>query len=495
MKHTLVLAACLMCLQLLRCSEAGVPPGQRAEATGGAGSGPRAAPDVSLPLEERINDPVSQLRIPMGPEDITLQVRNANLDIDQLEEQIVVFKKRSDPEDRIRILVADFDNVRASYVVAWQAQTGGTNSRSFSLELVDLLGDHVPEILCYGRNSGGEQTLDVFRKTLPPQGFGIYYAQIAALASSGTIDVEGKPRPEAYRLLQRTEESFPLLVYEKDPDSANINDLIRVSWYWNHQEGVYKRAKSERIAGKAIAEKQLAELFSGGVEDFELFLDGPWYITQSDGKTAVSGQLIQFDVKNRRIIFFSSGMQQVFIWQGSYRTIYRGIYLNCTNELISNITSQLSVSVTGMDSFDLNVKGEVGWDGQYRRPGKDLQESFIAGGRKKVRISSVALSGLYRNEEGVEIYFSSPRFTMKENGVQTSGGFVVYAFDGDVLELKVLKNNGLVDSLRTFSLGYSEERQGKRLLRNLVLQPAELRSTGVQVRAVGEIRLQQVSEE
>jgi hypothetical protein len=494
MKYALVLMGCLVCVLGTGCPESETVVGRTedyAEARGGLVS----APDVSLPLEDRINDAVSQPRIPMGPDDIVLHAVNANLDIDQLEEQIIIFKRRSDPDDRVRILVADFDNVRDSYVVAWQAQTSGTNSRSFSLELMDLLGDHVLEILCYGRNSRGEQTLDVYRKTLPPQGFGIYYTQIAALASAGTIEVEEKPRPEAYRLLQRTDESFSLLVYEKDPQSRNINDLIKFSWYWNHQDGVYKMARNERIAGKAIAEQQLAQLFSGGVGDFEQFLDGPWYITQSDGKTAVSGQLIQFDLKNRRIIFFNEGMQQIFLWQTSYRTIYRGIYLNCTNELISNITTQLSISVTGMDSFDLNVKGEEGWDGQYRRPGRDLQSVFISEGRKKVQISSVKLSGLYRNEGGMEIYFSSPRFTMRENGVESSGGFVVYAFDDDILELKALKNSGLVDSVRTFRLTYTEEKQGRQILRNLLLQPAEVRSTGVQVRAVGEIRLQQISEE
>jgi hypothetical protein len=188
-------------------------------------------------------------------------------------------------------------------------------------------------------------------------------------------------------------------------------------------------------------------------------------------------------------------MQQIFLWQSSYRTIYREIHLNCANELISNINAQLSISVTGMDSFDLNVKGEEGWDGQYRRPGQDLRTSFISEGRKKVQISTVNLSGLYRNEAGLEIYFSAPHFTLRENGVEKSGGFVVYAFHGDILELKILKSNGLVDSVRTYRLTCSEEKQGKQILRSLLLQPAEVRGTGVEVRAVGEIRLQQISEE
>jgi hypothetical protein len=492
MKFVYGFVFCVLCLTA--CADS-ADTGRITENRNDAADGLRSAPDVSLPLEERMNDPISQLRIPMGSEDITLQTLNANLDIDQLEEQIVVFKKRNDPEDRIRILVADFDNVRASYVVAWQIATNGTNSQSFSLELVDLLGDHVPEILCYGRNNKGEQTLDVYRKSLPPQGFGIYYRQIAALSSTGAIEVEGKTRTEAYRLLQRNDESFPLLVYSKDPSSANINDLIKSTWYWNHQDGIYRQAKTEKIAGQAIVEKRLAELFSKGVDEFENFLDGPWYRTGGDSQNVSSGEIIQFDFKNRRITFFSSGMQQIFLIQNSYRTIYRGIFINCVNESISNITIQFSISITGMDSFDLAVKGEESWDGQYRRLGQDLQTSFISGGQKKIQLSTVDLAGLYRNENGMEIYFSSPRFTMSENGAKTFGGFVVYAFDGLILELKILKNNGIVDSVKTYKLTCTEEKQGKQVLRNLLLQPAEVRSTGVQVKALGEIRLQQIAED
>jgi hypothetical protein len=443
--------------------------------------------DGSFPPEERENDPFAQIRVPMGPEDIILRVLNANLDIDQLEEQIILFKKKNDPGDKIRILVADFDNVRNSYVAAWQAETQGINNRSVSLELIDLLGDHVPEILCFGRNNNGEQTLDVFRKTLPPQGFGIYYTRIASLFSGGSIEVEERTRSEAYRLLQRNDESFSLAVYEKDPVSSNINDLIRASWFWNHQDSAYKLGKTEKIAGQIIAEKQLAELFSKGVEDFESFLSGPWYRTES-------GEIIHFDVKERRIIFFNGGMEEIFLWQSSYRTIYRGLYLNCTNESISNITKQLSISVSGMDSFELAIKNEEGWDGQYRRLGKDLQASYLSAGQKQVRLASVHLSGLYKSETGMEIYFSSPRFTLRENGKEVSGAYVVYAFDGDILELKIIKDNGLVDSLQTYRVTFQEDRQGKQILRNLLLQPAEIRSDRVEVKARGDIRLQQITD-
>ena len=50
--------------------------------------------DSSVPLEQRVNDLLSQTRIPLNSEYHLLQVINVNLDIDQIEEQIIIFKKR-----------------------------------------------------------------------------------------------------------------------------------------------------------------------------------------------------------------------------------------------------------------------------------------------------------------------------------------------------------------------------------------------------------------
>jgi hypothetical protein len=170
------------------------------------------------------------------------------------------------------------------------------------------------------------------------------------------------------------------------------------------------------------------------------------------------------------------------------------MYLNCANESLPNIITQFSVSVSGLDSFELAVKGEEGWDGQYNRLGRELQASLFASGYRETKLAPLELSGLYKSEGGMEIYFSAPRFTLKENGREFSGGYVVYSFNGDILEMKLLKNNGRVDSQRTYRISLREERQGRQILRTLLLQPAELRSGGVEVKALGEIRLQQIAD-
>jgi hypothetical protein len=94
----------------------------------------------------------------------------------------------------------------------------------------------------------------------------------------------------------------------------------------------------------------------------------------------------------------------------------------------------------------------------------------------------------------MEMYFASPHFTMRENGKTFSGGYVIYSFDGDILELKILKENGLVDSTRTFRIQFQEETRGKQILRNLTLQPVTVSSRGVDVKTGGGIKLQQMLE-
>jgi hypothetical protein len=450
---------------------------------------------VSVSLEQKVSDLMTQTRIPINPEDYLLQVINMNLDIDQIEEQIIVYKKKNDPVDRIRLMIADFDNVRNTYVNAWQGETQGTNNRSFTVYFQDILGDHISEILCFGRNDKGEQTLDIFRKAPSPQGFGIFYNSIASISSPGSIEIEERRRSEAYQLLQRNDESFPIAVYTTDPDSSNIIDLVKTTFYWSHQDGRYILGKTEKIPGQLIAEKQLTDLFSKNASDFEIFLSGPWYKVKSGtGSPPRAADIIHFDNKERKIVFYDGEIQEIFNWSSSYRTIYRGLYINSSNEAISNITKQLSLSISGMDSFDLQIKGGEGWDGQYRRLGKELQTSFFDSRSSGVKIDTLKISGIYRNEGGIELYFAAPHFTLRENGRTISGGYVIYSFNGEILELKILKENGLVDSTRTYKIHFIEEIRGNQIVRNLTLQPVTVSSRGVDIKTGGTIKLEQILE-
>lgn len=455
----------------------------------------------SLSKEVSGNEDALQTKIlvPLHPEDYVIQVLDVNLDIDQLEEQIIVLKKKNDPQDQIQILVVDFETVRNTYVPVWIGATLATNSKTFTLYTEDILGDHVPEILCFGRNNKGEQTLDIFKKTLPPQGLGLYYSPIFSLASAGSIEVQEEPRSEAYRLLQKNDPSFPIHVYTPDPGSNNIMDLIKSTYYWNQNTQQYTLGGQEKVPGQIQAEKQLAELFARDAEGFEQFLAGPWYRVTSEKKESSSTlqrDMVLFDPASRQIVFYNGEMQEVLVWQSSYRTIYRGLYINSFNEAIPSIQKQISISVVGMDTIELQVRSiDDTWGSTYKKLSKELQNLQITSRSPAITLSPFHLKGLYKNEGGTEIFFDSPSFTLREKERELTGGYAIYTISGNtIMQLKVLKSNGLVESVRTYKADFTEEKKGNQIVRTLVLYPAQIGISKVEVQSTESLRFHQVEE-
>jgi hypothetical protein len=363
--------------------------------------GDNQAGGTPLSSLDALEEPLST-RVPMSRQDKVIQVINTNLDIDQLEEQIIVFKNTQDPGDHIRVLVADYDDIRNSYQASWQGETQASNIRSFTVYLKDLIGDHSIDIICLGMNNRGEQTLDVFRKTASSLGFGLNYAPIAAIATRGSIEIEERERSSAYQLMQKSEESFPIASYTRDPESENPSDLLKTTWYWKYQDKRYVAARTDRLPGQKIQEKQLADLFNAGEGEFEKFITGPWFRDKTAG-----GDIVHFDPPAKKIVFSTGDVQEIFDWASSYRTIYRSLYINCANESISSITRQLVVSVQSLDTIELRVQGSEGseiWSGSFKKLPRGVQSSLLASKKKKAALWEGQLAGLYRNDAGLELY-------------------------------------------------------------------------------------------
>ena len=444
------------------------------------------------------NSPQSRILVPLQPDDYVIQVLETNLDIDQLDEQLIVFKKKNDPEDRIQILVVDFDTVRNTYIPVWIGKTLATNNRNFTLYTADLLGDHIPEIICMGRNNKGEQTLDGFRKTLPPQGLGLYYTSIFSLSSNGSIEIQELPRSEAYRLLQKNDPSFPIFVFTRDPESTNFMDLIKFTYYWNQGEQRYVLGGQEKVPGQIQAEKQLAELFAKDAEAFEQFLSGPWYRISTETKNppvSLQQEMVFFDPISRRIVFYNKEMQEILVWRSSYRTIYRGLFINTHNEAIPSIQKQISISVQSMDTMELQVRSiDDTWSSTYKKLSKELQNLYISSRTPKVPLSPTPLEGTFKDEAGTELAFQGNSFVLVEKEIKYSGVYIVYSFqEHSILELKALKPNGLVEFLRSYSVVLKEEKKGSQVLRNLTLTPVNVRASKVIVQAGEPLRLFQIT--
>lgn len=463
-------------------------PSEADDATGSA------IEDFSID-EDEVYEQTPVSKIPLAGSETQLYILDTNLDSDPMDEQIIVTKGRDTDSARIQILVVDYDMVRNMYFLTWQGTTGAVDTRSFHLSLEDMIGDHNIEIVFTGVDAEDRQTLDIFRKTQTPSGFGLYYIPICPLAVDGTIEIVKTDRPQAYELDQKSGQSYPVVTYSRDTSSENPLDIVKSTYYWKYQDNLYVLGSLEKIPGKNIQEKQLQELFqadSAGV--FESFLAGPWHLASQEKRDSLSpGDIINFEPDSRKITFYADNIQEIYDWKSSRKNIFRGLSISCTNEAITSIQRQISVAVQSLDTITISVTGIEQWDGLYRKLSSDVRRNLAEAPGSPVRLSEIPLSGLYRNESGFEIYFSSPTLTIQENGRKFSGGYALYSVGAaDVLEIRILKENGLLQEKRSYVIEYAEETDDLRTVRSIELMPAVVSVTGVEVLGKGSLKLEQI---
>jgi hypothetical protein len=418
-------------------------------------------------------------KVPLDDTEKLIRVINTNLDLDTNDEQILVLRQKEDPQAPLKLAVIDYDPIRATYSRTWESLTNATNLRLLDISLKDVVGDHNLEIVCRGMNDVGELTLDLFRKTPSPTGLGLYFTEILRIVADGSIEIDEVERSEGYRLGQKNGPSFVIYAYSRDAESENILDKVKRTYYWQYQQNRYVLTSKEQLPGAVIEEKQLEELFSDpSVEAFEAFLAGPWYLAGTDGQE----EILLFLPEQRRISVYSGDVQEVYIWQASFRSLSNRLLVFGANESIESIVHRFNIEVVSLNTIDVSILGAEQWDrtfGRYIKLSEELQHDLLSKEQTRISAAQIQLNGLYQSGAGFEIIFEPPRFTWIEEGRDFSGGFTVIHLDQDVLYLQGMTENGLPTTAATYIMEYSEKQEGKYLYRTLTLVPGKLSVHGV----------------
>jgi hypothetical protein len=418
-------------------------------------------------------------RVPLDDSEKLIRVINANLDLDTNDEQILILRQKDDPQAPLKLAVIDYDPIRTTYSRTWESLTNATNLRLLDISLKDIVGDHNLEIVCRGMNNSGELTLDLFRKTPSPTGLGLYFTEILRIVADGSIEIDEFERSEGYRLGQKNGPSFVIYAYSRDPESENILDKVKRTYYWQYQQNRYVLTSTERLPGAVIEEKQLQELFSDpSVEAFEAFLAGPWYLAGTDGRE----EILLFLPDQRRISVYSGDVQEVYNWQASFRSLSNRLLVFGANESIESIVRRFNIEVVSLDTIDVSILGSEQWDrsfGRYFKLSEELQRDLLREDQTRVDADRIQLNGLYQSGAGFEIVFEPPYFTWIEEGRDFAGGFTVIHLNRDVLYLQGMDDNGLPTETATYIMEYSEKQEGTYLYRTMTLVPGRLSVHGV----------------
>lgn len=430
--------------------------------------------------------------IPVDPKFKVLQVQNLNLDLDPPEEQIICLQSTQDMSLPLVIQIVDFDSQRQTYYLAWEAQGLARANQPFSLTKEDIVGDHSDELVLRGLNEAGFQTLDLLRRVKTLTNAGIQYQSILSLNSRGSIRIEQLPRSQAYESGQKVETSYPVVVEESDPDSKNPLDIIRTTYYWRFQSNQYVSIKgAEKIRRESLGDDKLNALFQGETKALEDYLEGTWYRT--DGEAQAGQFAIYFQTRGQKMVtFFNRSAQEDYEWEGTSRTLRNGLYLSGSNAQIPLIRIQMSLAVTAVDTIEVSSGDIPNLTGTYKKLAPSIQAPLYSNSRESQ--SGLKLpAGLFKNDQGVEITFDLPMFTLKENGKTNSGAASLFVLNREtILQMKIIRDNGLHEELRAYKMIFVEESSNQRTVRTLTLLPGTLDVTGLQLSLADPIKLEQV---
>lgn len=438
----------------------------------------------------------------------TVQLVDVNLDLDRHEEQVLIAQDNNSELKNIRLFIADYDEIRDRYIITWDSETQAQQRKGLQVTVLDATGDHNLEIICSGLNTDGHQTIDIFRRTTSPGEYGLFFNSILSLHIKGTIELQETKRTQSYQNGLTNGTSFPVITNTKDVESERISDIIKRTYIWRNDSRRYELVLEKKVSGTDIEDLRLKELFESGSEAFEEFFHGPWLFTRSDQNPAVGGaqSLINFDSKEKTITFYSGDVQEIYTWTSSHRFLSNSLAIWGENEIVPFIRIYISAYVQDLnhirliiydiDSHNGQRSTNTSWTGVYQKIGESLKRSFLPSSLAEQNAQSglPSLTGIYRSDEGNEIYFDPPLFTLTRQDESLQGGFSVYNMGSDILELKVLDVHGIPVERLCYSFDYYEEKKSTEITRRLFLLPGIIGVHGFEPSSKQPIRFEQVEQ-
>ncbi|AHC15222.1 pallilysin-related adhesin [Salinispira pacifica] len=457
---------------------------------------PRAGENIELfaPPENESENASAEVqlsaRIAIPSAYIPHQIYEFSLDLDAPDEQVIVYKFREGQDDHIGLLIADYDPIRDDYFISWQSMTKATSLQTFVLYTQDVIGDRQQELVAIGTNNQGEQTLDIFRQQ-SGNTYGLQFASILSVEADIEADIDVVERNESYNNGTGMGIAFSVRALNQDLESDNPLDMIRSVYTWRPTQNRYLLSFSEKIPGSRVEEDQLAELYSGNLDDYHRFIDGPW--EHQDGN-----RIVFFSRITDSIQLATDDRQLNFSWTDSSRWGFgSSIRIQMENEIIRSVIRRMQVSVLDLNTMVIQLSGEENnkfWSGTYTRLQQNGEQ---VRGLAPVSMSSGKelypheISGLFVSDTNWEMFFSAPYITFRTQDEEKSGGYVIYSLNGvSIMQTHYL--NGGAEQKQQFILEYEEYTEDNEEHRIITLQEVQLNSYGPVPVSDEQINLEQV---
>ncbi len=414
-----------------------------------------------------------------------LLVKKINLDEDRFEEQILIIAETLSGKNELQILVVDRDETRSIYYVSWKTSINAGSKNHIALETMDLIGDHILEIVFMGMDASGKQTLDIFRQTPSTRQQSLVYENIFSQTALGVIEIQQIPRSDAYNMGQIEDVSFPIIIEEKDPDpEVGPLDTLRTTYIWRFQENTFVPSQIEKIQRQAIQVTGAAEFAPSSTENLKLILEGIWR------RDSVPEVILDFQPTQKSIIFSTAAIQEIYQWTNTIRTRPNGLTIQGVNVLTieKKFPLQIQYSLIFVNRNRIMLLSsfpEENMPGTYTRV-ESFQEEKIE------RTTPFELSGTYANESGISMDFQKPFYVWHNATEKLEGGYSLFYLNEWILQLKSISPNGRPLGTSNFKVDFFEDKESIQIKRELLLTPVNLTVSGIRPKEGNAVRLQQI---
>ncbi len=403
-------------------------------------------------------EPGERPRIEIGRNEKVLAVLNENLDSDPDIEQVIAVKNLDDISSPVSIMAADSNSAKGRYYFkSWESSSSSNSARFFDISLKDIVGDHGMEIVFFGMDELGKQTLDIFKKTPPLGSPNLVFSPVCRIAAD-EIKIEEIERSQSYSMDQKNGDSFPIISYLKDTSFKNSTDMIRTVHTWDYGENQYIAGAPERVLREKLDQKRMETLYAAeDPEALEAFVEGSWILLEERagaGKRPRVLEIMTLDRKLRRISRFLGDTEEIYFWKESTRVGRGLLFASCKNIDVNTISRTISLRAASVNSLEITVSGADLGDSNaavYLRITDEVRQEYL--GREGPSPSALlsTLDGVYRSINGISIAFDGDRLRWSSPQSTSSGAYIVFpVIDSRVMTVRLLDKDGIPSGESTY---------------------------------------------
>ncbi len=400
-------------------------------------------------------------------------VLQKDLNNDQFEEQIVVFKQENTRSDAISILVYSSDIRYEDALFEWQSETKASELRSFVIRFENIDTDRNLEIICTGIDANGFHTIDVYKSYTAVERPGVFLYSLLSLVSPLGIDIN----QEKASLDSAIGSTTSFVHYDiNDEEDAHPLDRIETVYTWNPQENAYTVSNVNLVNGEIQEQLDHGLLANYTTRSLVAALPGIWY--------ADTGNILYFDADTNSIVLSKKEIQEWYIVISAYKTIrntYPSLRITMHNDLLFTVQSNLYVSFIDFTTIEVFSDVENESNGIYKRlddhSENGTQDVHLLQNRQEdPHIDHAAIMGIYKNSKGDELYLDENSFIFTYEGILNRGNYILYEFFRPVLELTYIDSKTKELTGKKFALIATQENN---LVKTIELVPIRINARSI----------------